>query len=62
MMAQNSPSEFLTVRQFFLNTNLQMNIMENNSYATPILELIELEAEAAILTASAEESIIDFGE
>ena len=45
-----------------MNTNLQMNIMENNSYATPILELVELEAEAAILTASAEESIIDFGE
>lgn len=36
--------------------------MNKTNYTTPSLEVVELEIESAILTASGENSIPDFGE
>ena len=36
--------------------------MENKNYQTPSIEVMELEVESAIMTASGEDSILDFGE
>ena len=36
--------------------------MENKNYQTPTIEVLELEVESAIMTASGEDSILDFGE
>ena len=36
--------------------------MKINVYVAPILEVVELEVESAILAASAEDATIDFGE
>ena len=36
--------------------------MNNNIYETPAIEVLELEVESAIMTASGEDSVLDFGE
>ena len=36
--------------------------MENKTYSAPAIEVVELEVENVIMTASGEDSILDFGE
>lgn len=36
--------------------------MNNKIYETPAIEVLELEVESAIMTASGEDSVLDFGE
>jgi hypothetical protein len=36
--------------------------MNNKIYETPAIEVVELEVENVIMTASGEDSILDFGE
>lgn len=36
--------------------------MKNSNYTAPVIEIVEIDIENAILTASGEDSVIDFGE
>lgn len=36
--------------------------MKNSNYTAPVIEIVEIDIENAILAASGEDSVIDFGE